>query len=495
MITILPVNNTHIKVLSDSHHETKELKEHFTFFVENHRHIPLVRQGKWDGRISLYNSSTGLIFAGLKEKIIKWCTDTKKEFLDRTEAPRPFMTIVEGTEYFNELIAGRKEARDYQISYFVDAVNKRRMIVKSPTSSGKSLTIYLLAKFLGLRTLIVVPRGQLVEQLYKDFIDYGDDPENNQKISKDYTKTLTKNVVITTYQTASKQDKEWFDSFQCVIVDECHGVTSKSIQYILTACVNADYRVGFTGSLSGVKLNDWTVEGLLGPINQKVTTKDLMERGYIANLQIICTKILYPENLKTLSKSFSYHDEVQFLNNSSIRNQFIARLALNPKKNTLILYNNIEHGKLLFDTASKWNKDKNLGRTILFIDGSVSVKKREEIRVYMESHDDAVLFASYGTFSTGINIVNIHNVMFASPIKTKIRQLQSIGRGIRMSIDKSVCVLYDIYDDFNRDNFSKKHFRLRMKTYESENLEFDEVIFDIPNNKFIKVSKETPPSP
>ena len=150
------------------------------------------------------------------------------------------------------------------------------------------------------------------------------------------------------------------------------------------------------------------------------------------------------------------------------RNAFVKNLTLSLKGNSLVLFNLVEkHGKVLFKMieAEKGN------RKVFFVYGGTDVEVRESIRAITEEENDAIIVASYGTFSTGINIRNLHNVIFASPSKSRIRNLQSIGRGLRKGDNKESAVLFDISDDFRVGkftNFTLKHFVERVKIYEDE---------------------------
>jgi superfamily II DNA or RNA helicase len=120
-------------------------------------------------------------------------------------------------------------------------------------------------------------------------------------------------------------------------------------------------------------------------------------------------------------------------------------------------------------------KEKVKERKVFFVDGDVETEIREEIRKIMETENDAIVVASFGTFSTGTNIRNLHNIIFASPSKSRVRNLQSIGRGLRQSDGKEMATLYDIADDLRhkkRMNFTLQHFVERVKIYNEEKFPF-----------------------
>jgi superfamily II DNA or RNA helicase len=270
--------------------------------------------------------------------------------------------------------------------------------------------------------------------------------------------------------------KKYFEKFNCVIVDECHTAKAKSIVSIMTKLCDAKYRFGFTGTLDGIEVNKWVLEGLFGPSYKIVKTDELMEKGHLAKLDI---KVLL---LKHLPQRFEvYEDEIQYLINHQKRNNFIKNLALDLKGNTLILFSRVEtHGQPLYELI---NNNKIDDRQVFFVHGGVSTQDREQVREITEKENNAIIVASYGTFSTGINIKNLHNVIFSSPSKSRIRNLQSIGRVLRKSNNKTKATLYDIADDISyksRKNYTLNHLIERIKIYSEENFTYD--IVNIPMN-------------
>ena len=282
------------------------------------------------------------------------------------------------------------------------------------------------------------------------------------------------NVFCSTWQSLYKMPKKYFEKFNCVIVDECHTAKAKSIVSIMTKLCDAKYRFGFTGTLDGIEVNKWVLEGLFGPSYKIIKTDELMEKGHLAKLDI---KVLL---LKHLPQRFEvYEDEIQYLINHQKRNNFIKNLALDLKGNTLILFARVEgHGQPLYELI---NSSKTDDRQVFFVHGGVNTEERELVREITERENNAIIVASYGTFSTGINIKNLHNVVFASPSKSRIRNLQSIGRVLRKGDNKIKATLYDIADDISyksRKNYTLNHLVERIKIYSEENFNYD--IINIP---------------
>ena len=348
-----------------------------------------------------------------------------------------------------------------------------RKLLISPTASGKSLMIYSLVRYFVERNqkiLLVVPTTSLVEQMYKDFEDYGWDPKNHcHRIYAGRERTNVNEVTITTWQSVYNLDRGFFEDYDVVIGDEAHLFKSKSLVNIMDKLHHAKYRYGFTGTLDGTQTHKWVLEGLFGPSYKVTQTKRLMEEGYLSNLDIQCIVLKYkPKNFQT------YEDEIQFLISHERRNNFIRNLALDLKGNTLILYSRVEtHGEVLYNLIN--NKVDN-GRKVFFIHGGVDAENRESVREITEEETNAIVVASYGTFSTGINIKNLHNLIFASPSKSRIRNLQSIGRVLRKGNSKTKAKLYDIADDLTTSsgkNYTLNHFIERVKIYVQEQFNYE----------------------
>ena len=370
--------------------------------------------------------------------------------------------------------------REHQEHAFIEAIQKRRTLLLSPTASGKSLIIYLICRQLldyqNLKGLIIVPTTSLVEQLYGDFGDYASESgfKNYMHVHRIYQgkeKDTDKAITISTWQSLYKMPPEYFHQFDYVIGDEAHLFKAQSLTSILTSCINAKYRIGLTGTLDGTKTHKLVLEGLFGPTKRVVTTKELIDKKQLSSFNIKCLVLKHSEEICQQMKDKSYPDELKYLIESENRNRFIRNLAVSLTKNTLVLFQMKKHGKLLYEMI----KEKAVGRKVFFVDGDVETEVREEIRRIMELEDDAIFVASFGTTSTGTNIRNLHNIIFTSPSKSRVRNLQSIGRGLRQSDGKEIATLYDIADDLRikkHTNFTLQHFVERVKIYNEEQFSF-----------------------
>ena len=319
----------------------------------------------------------------------------------------------------------------------------------------------------GNRILILVPTTSLVEQMYSDFQDYGWSPGTYcQKVYQGYTTKITKDVVISTWQSIYKMPKKYFEQFGCVIGDEAHLFKAKSLTSIMTKLHQCKYRFGFTGTLDGTETHRLVLEGLFGSVEQVVTTKELIDKKTLANLKIKCITLKHPEKRERMD----YAEELNYIVSNDARNKFIMDLCSNISGNTLCLFQLVEkHGKILYD-GMKGNEN------VYFVYGGTDTQQREKIRGLVEKHKNSTTIASYGTFSTGINIRNIHNIVLASPSKSKIRVLQSIGRGLRTSSTKDSILVFDIADDVSykgRRNFTLNHFFERLNIYNEQQFNYE----------------------
>ena len=456
----------------------QELCDYFTFEVPGAKFMPQYRSKYWDGKIRLFSPHNGEIYIGLLDKVCSWAKKSgfTVEFLDNKFYGTPFEVndhiSYEGTKDFMSRLTSY-QPRDYQVDAVYDALKYNRKLIVSPTGSGKSLMIYSVVRYFAetdRKILLIVPTTSLVEQMFKDFEDYGWDSETNcHKIYSGRDKASGKSVVITTWQSIYKLPRSWFEPFDVVIGDEAHLFKSKSLVSIMTKMDNAKYRFGFTGTLDGSQTHKWVLEGLFGPSYKVTQTKDLIEKGHLSKLQIKVLLLKHDEH-----QFGEYEDEIQYIIGHEKRNKFIKNLTVDLKGNSLVLFNRVEtHGEPIYNLI---NNSVEEGRQVFFVYGGVPAQEREKVREITEKENNAIIVASYGTFSTGINIKNLHNVIFASPSKSRVRNLQSIGRVLRKGDNKSQAVLYDIADDItfkSRKNYTLNHLIERIKIYNEENFNYE----------------------
>ena len=478
-------NEVYLQVQAEPH-VYYELADYFTFEVPGAKFMPQYQKKYWDGKIRLFNTQNGQIYAGLLDKVIQFCRDHeyKYEFIKNQYYGLPFevnkMISKEGVKDYMNAVCKYKP-RDYQVEGVYDALRHNRKLLISPTASGKSLMIYSLVRYYVDKNesiLIVVPTTSLVEQMYKDFADYGWNVGSYcHKIYAGKERETEAQVIITTWQSIYKLPRKYFARFNVVIGDEAHQFKSKSLVSIMTKLADAKYRYGFTGTLDGSQTHKWVLEGLFGPSYKIIKTEELMKKGHVATLDINVLLLKHPPN-----KFETFEDEVQYIITHGRRNNFIKNLAIDLKGNTLILYARVEgHGQPLYELI---NNNTNENRQVFFVHGGVATEDRERIREITEQENNAIIVASYGTFSTGINIKRLHNVIFASPSKSRIRNLQSIGRVLRKGNGKVKATLYDIADDIcykSRKNYTLNHLIERIKVYNEENFNYDIVNIPLKN--------------
>ena len=476
ILIISKKNEVHLFVKTEPNY-ARELSDFFTFEVPGARFMPTYRNKIWDGKIRLYSVASNEIYVGLLPYIEEFAkrNDIDIEYKEGVRNERKYGTS-ELDRFVGRVSPKSKgktlQIRDYQMAAFTHAVRNNRSLLLSPTASGKSLIIYLLSRWYESdRVLILVPTTSLVEQMYSDFLDYGYLEAKMQKIYQGHSREITKEVTISTWQSLYKMPRSFFEQFGCILGDEVHLFKAKSLTNIMNKLHLCKYRHGFTGTLDGTQTHRLVLEGLFGSVNKVTTTKDLMDNKTLAKLKIKCLVLQYPDADCKFMKDQNYQDEVDLIIRDERRNEFIVDLTTHLKGNTLLLFQFVEkHGAVLYDML------KDLDRKVFYVHGGTDTQTRENIREITEKEKSAIIVASYGTFSTGINIRNLHNVIFSSPSKSRIRVLQSIGRGLRQGTEKSTATLYDIADDFtwkSRQNFTLRHFMERINIYNEEEFNYE----------------------
>lgn len=474
--------------------------------VENFRFTPAYRYNKWDGKIDLFKN--GSINFGLWKEIIAalqiigadFEVVNKKDFpLNRT------VTLEHVQEFCNEFFKdryildsnGNKKSffpYEHQIDSAYKALRNRYSNLEVATSGGKTLVlsiiIFYILKYIkaDAKILLIVPNVQLVTQFYDDLLQFntGYFNENlNQmdiKLQEIYGDKPRKyfgvgepNMYISTYQSMSKIEnfgEEFYKQFHTVIIDEAHMTKVESIKKILNLTLDtAEYRFGVSGTFPKLDSANWlTIESLTGPKVQQIRAKALQDLGIITPIKIKCLHVNHnnpeiEEQLKKIRKNpnlgaDAYRLEGEFIRRSEKRISLIWKLINKVKSNTLILFNIIEYGTKIKETLEKEYIDYleriKTDSTIteykqyefLYVDGDISKKDRAEVKRKMELEDGIirVLVASYGTFSTGISINNIHNIILAEGFKSEVRIIQSLGRSLRLHETKKQALIFDIVD-------------------------------------------------
>jgi len=488
------IDNVYLRIECDVS-QAYELKEYFSCYVPNFKYHPKYKARMWDGKVSFFNVHDRTLPIGLlkflKLYLIKY--DYKVHFnfdrkiltnaIDRTDLLSFYDALFDGTKIY---------PRDYQQEAIYNALKRKRGVLESATGSGKSLVLYSLTRFMmedmeG-KILLVVPSINLVNQMFSDFREYGwhdsyDDVTLLYGKSKNYDPN--KKVLISTWQSIYKKSPGFFKQFGGVLVDEAHNSKSSSIQTVLKKCVNAEYKLGLTGTLPTEKVDRFNIFGYLGPVIYKLKSRELIDRGFLTDIRIVNMTIRYSQEDIKLNKQQTYAEELDFIINKDDR-QKVLKYILDTKyvgddQNVLILAQRINHIDRIIEYLEQECPDKE----ILRIDGKTDPDERERVRKYVESNDGVILVATYGTLSIGVNIPKIHHVIFASFYKSKIKVLQSIGRGLRKHISKDIIIVWDLIDDMRWKkkqrkntkeeyglNYAYQHFLARLEFYKEQGFKY-----------------------
>ena len=479
MIFVHKVNDVHLQVECEPH-VARELSSFFEFEVPGAKFMPAYRNRLWDGKIRLYSQKTNRLYVGLLSYLEDFFQKNELEYVIHDDLKSEKNIGVKDVDGFIKALNIPFDVRDYQFNAICTAISKSRGLFVSPTASGKSFIIYCLVRYFRLmksKILILVPTTSLVEQMTSDFKSYGWSEDHIHKVYSGHDKQSDKPVVISTWQSLYKLPKSYFKQFQCIFGDEAHTFKAKSLTNIMEKLEECPYRFGFTGTLDGTQTHRLVLEGLFGKVEKVISTKELMDKETLAELQARCIILKHTEEEAKLVKDYTYAEEISYLATHKRRNDFIVNLCKKLSGNTLCLFQLVEkHGDVLYGMMIAGSRiAKNYDQKIFYVHGGTTTTERENIREIVNKSDNSIIVASYGTFSTGINIPNLHNVIFASPSKSRIRVLQSIGRGLRKSDNKNSVTLFDISDDLthkNRKNFTLTHFEERLNIYNEESFSY-----------------------
>lgn len=448
-----------------------ELRDYFSFEADGYKFNPKFRYGQWDGRIRLLDNNRQLPY-GLAGFIRKFAdANGYKVWFD----PKIFETETISKDDFDkwinskEIYSGNTRIKPhwYQYDAVYEGLVNRRRILNLPTSAGKSLIQALLSRYYAEnyegKILIIVPTTALVDQMINDFADYRLFPRESMLGIRNGTKRDSDAIIyVSTWQTAVKQPAEWFHQFGMMMNDECHLATGTSISKIITGLKNCAYKFGLSGSLKDGKANIMQYVGLFGEIFRPVSTAQLMEDGQVTELKINSIFLRYPDNICSAMKGKTYQEEIKFIQKAKKRNKWVANLGLKLAKrneNVFLMFKNAEHGKELFQMIKDLGHEK-----VYFVNGEVNTDTRNALKVMAEKDAGIIVVASYGVFSTGISVKNLHHVIFAHPVKSKIIVLQTIGRVLRKHDSKSIATVWDIIDDMGvapkSKNAKKKYVHL-----------------------------------
>ena len=483
--------------------EKKQVELSLTKKIHNWYFHPLVKKKIWDGSINFIDKRGPFwkIPIGLWSEVLEIGKEYGYEFhIEGIE--RLFLTDLKLEDFkawVDEFFKDSDiEPRDYQIEAAWKIVKFRYSVSEIATSSGKTLISFMIFAFLKSqgyirKFLMIVPSTNLVIQGTEDFEDYGIDKIGSkiQQIGGGSKMREGCDVVIGTFQSLVKKDKEYFEEFDAVFIDEAHHTNSTSIKKIMSNCMHTGWRFGLTGTLTKRGSADHlTIQQYLGPVLVEISPDFLFRNNYATPvaIKVVILDWLSPEykdklaELKSSSEKMEGNDlynlERKLVISNKARLNYIVDFINKTSKNSLVLFQSVkdEYGRNI------WNgiRETNATKEAFYVDGDTNEQLREEYKSRMETGENKVLIATYGTFSTGISINNLHNIFLVESYKSEVLIKQSLGRGMRKMEGKEKVNIIDFVDDFSTvgyKNYLMKHSEARIAIYKNEN--FDYKIFRI----------------
>ena len=462
-----------LALLSGDHFE--EIREHFSvhndaakFARYKNRFIPARRyvitpQGRFE---------PGL-FHAIRDFIKENAPECK---INITEALRDIVNPGYTRVYHEERPKLALDLRDYQQN-IVDACLKHgRGVTILATAGGKTLTIANLIESIyqhhkQLKCLMLVPDLGLVNQTSSDFAEYKT-TFMHSKWTGSNKLNLGSNVIVANMGIlqSSKSETDWIKDIDLLIIDEVHKLRKDNKINKLIKSIRTPHKYGFTGTMPEQQLDQWNILGHIGRVLYERNSYQLRKQQYVARAKVQVLKLLYNEKPPTFpadrfDPSARFRREQQFIAKNSFRNNILAKLSGAFDNNSLIMVDYIEHGEELYGVLKAKCKNKQ----VFFIRGEVAVEEREKVKKLMENTTDVVCIAISKIFSTGINIKNLHYIVFAGGGKAKVKIIQSIGRGLRLHKDKKGVIIIDIADMLH---YGSQHYMKRLSLYKGEKIDY-----------------------
>ena len=413
---------------------------------------------------------TGLFEPGLFFDIL---TYIKLELTDeKIDIDNDVLEIVKPSNYKYHSVYNllKYPLRDYQLTSVENALKFGRGIIKLGTGGGKTLTIASLLMSLyednpKIKILIIVPDLGLVNQTYNDFDEYNVKFKFTRwtgKIKPD----LTANCIIANRGILQSkfEDNDWIKYVDTLVVDECHTIKKSNKISKMVNQINTNNKFGLTGTLPDNKPDEWNILGKLGKVIYDKDSYELRLESYLTNVDVKVINVKYNDKPLYISGGNNFKTELDFIYTNDFRNNIIDNICNKFNNNSLVLVNHLAHGDALYN---KLSQSKN--KQVFFVKGEVEVETRDEIKKIMETSSNVICIAMSSIFSTGINIKNIHMIMFASGGKSFIRTIQSIGRGLRLHESKDKLLIIDICDQLK---YGIRHGDKRKEIYKSEKINF-----------------------
>lgn len=478
-----------------------EIRDYFSFRKKGYQYNPKFKAGVWDGYLRAFDIRDRTIPSGLIDRLKEFTSHPGRDYELQLEESEWFglpgakdeIDLEELFAFIKDLKPVRDdgtpiEIYDYQFAAIFDALTTKRRLIISPTATGKSFIIYCIMRWWlekhhedGDKFVLIVPTTLLVNQMYGDFEDYsranGWSVEDNcHMLYSGKEKISSKPILISTWQSLCKFNQQFFGTVKAIVGDEVHEYAADTVQGIMKSCINADRRWGTTGTLDDAQCSEMSLVGAFGEKLQVTTTKEQIENGRLSQLAVSAIRLKYPkEERRGFRKRYKdYNAEVGFIELHKGRMSFLTNMVSGLTGNTIVLFRHQEHGRAIYNALIE------AGIKAYYIDGTVDAEDRDKYRREINSSTGCVLVGSYQTCSTGMNIRNLQNLIFAAPHKGIVKILQSIGRILRLSDDGSAAHVYDIIDDIaagKTPNHALRHGQIRLEIYATQ--EFDYTVFDV----------------
>lgn len=462
-----------LAILSGSHFE--EIREHFSVLNEGAKYARF--KNRFAPSRKYIITPTGRFDPGMYFEIRKFlkenAKDTRVIVSERLKevvypsyrgvytAPRPKLSL---------------ELRDYQKDIVDVCLKMGRGVTILATAGGKTLTMASLIESIyqqnkNMKCLVLVPDLGLVNQTHSDFREYSTTFLHSKWTGSDKI-NLGSNVIIANMgiMQSDKSDVSWVQDIDLLIIDEVHKLRRDNKINTIIKKIRTQHKFGFTGTMPEQLMDQWNIMGKIGPVLYERNSFQLRQQDYVANVKVQVIKIEYKDKPPVypndrFDPTAKFRREHQFIAKHTFRNNAIATLSTNFDNNCLIMVDYIEHGEELYGILSSKCKDKQ----VFFIRGDVEVQEREKVKKLMEKTNDVVCIAISKIFSTGINIKNLHYIVFAGGGKAKVKIIQSIGRGLRLHKDKKGVIIIDIADMLH---YSNQHYMKRLKLYKGEKIKY-----------------------
>ena len=452
-----------------------EIREHFSVQNEAAKYARFRNRFAASRRYVI--TPQGRFEPGLFNEINKFVkNNTKDTKIHIDETLRNIVRPGYNSIYHDERVKLALDLRDYQGNIVDMCLKVGRGVVVLATAGGKTLTIASLIENIykqskQMKCLLLVPDLGLVNQTYGDFVEYKT-TFSTSKWTGNNKLDLGSNVIIANMGIlqSDKSDTSWVQDIDMLIVDEVHKLRKDNKINKIIKKIRTHHKFGFTGTMPEKQIDQWNILGKIGPVLYERNSFQLRQDEYVAKAQVQVLRIEYKDKPPVFPSDrydpgAKYRREGQYLLKNKFRNSIINKLCNNFDNNGLIMIDYIEHGEELYGILKSQCKNKQ----VFFIRGEVAVDERDKVRQLMESRDDVICIAISKIFSTGINIKNLHYIVFAGGGKAKVKIIQSIGRGLRLHKDKEGVIIIDIADMLH---YSNQHYMKRLSLYKGEKINY-----------------------